>query len=93
MRAWADELGRHPGMEGTTVNSVAVGLTNSDAVKKLPQEYAKKVIESDASTVSVGNRIGECEDIADVVGLLVSERARWITGNVVGATGGAIKIL
>lgn len=33
-------------------------------------------------------RIGEPEDVADVVGLLASHDARWITGQLVDATGG-----
>jgi 3-oxoacyl-[acyl-carrier protein] reductase len=36
--------------------------------------------------------MGECEDVADVVGWLVSEKARWVSGSVVAANGGAAKI-
>jgi len=35
-------------------------------------------------------RLGRPEDIADVVALLVSEEARWITGQNIRANGGLI---
>ncbi len=37
-------------------------------------------------------RFGQPEDVADVVSLLCSRDARWITGCVISATGGGIKI-
>lgn len=80
-------------MVGTTVNAVCVGLTKSDAYNKIPEERKQAITEADAKAVGVGDRIAECEDIADVVGLLVSEKARWVTGSVMCATGGAIKVL
>ncbi len=80
-------------MFGTTVNAVCVGLTNSDALKGLPKEALQGVLDSDLPTVSVGPRVAECEDIADVVGFLVSEKSRWVSGSVMCATGGAVKIL
>lgn len=92
-RGWADNLGTRPFMFGTTVNAVCVGLTNSDALKGLPEEALQAVLDSDLPTVSVGPRIAECEDIADVVGFLVSEKSRWVSGSVSCATGGAVKIL
>jgi len=42
--------------------------------------------------VSVGERLATIEDVADVVGFLVSEKARWVSGSVVAANGGAAKI-
>jgi NAD(P)-dependent dehydrogenase (short-subunit alcohol dehydrogenase family) len=33
-------------------------------------------------------RLGRPEDIADVVAFLASDDARWITGEVIGASGG-----
>jgi 3-oxoacyl-[acyl-carrier protein] reductase len=32
--------------------------------------------------------MGRPEDIADVVAFLASERARWVTGQAIGASGG-----
>lgn len=91
-RKWADELGKHPGMEGTTFNSVSVGFTKTEAYHRIPAEFRNKLEAADAAEVAVGNRIGEVDDVADVVGLLVSEKARWISGSVVDASGGKAKI-
>ena len=33
--------------------------------------------------------MGQAEDVADVVGFLVSEKSRWVTGSVIAANGGA----
>lgn len=75
-RKWADELGHRPGMEGTTFNSVSVGFTKTDAYSRIPPEMRDRLEASDAAEVAVANRIGEAEDVAGVVGLLVSEKAR-----------------
>ena len=75
-RKWADELGNRPGMEGTTFNSVSVGFTKTAAYDKIPSDVRDKLTAADAAEVAVGDRIGEAEDIAGIVGLLVSEKAR-----------------
>ncbi|KAF2013773.1 short-chain dehydrogenase [Aaosphaeria arxii CBS 175.79] len=93
MRSWADELGTRPGMEGTTFNSVSVGFTKTEAYHRIPPEIREKITKADAADVAVGNRIGEVEDVADVVGLLVGDKARWISGSVVDASGGRVKIM
>jgi NAD(P)-dependent dehydrogenase (short-subunit alcohol dehydrogenase family) len=42
------------------------------------------------SRLSAFNRVGEAEDIADVVAFLASADARWITGAFIDATGGSL---
>ncbi|KAF2117763.1 short-chain dehydrogenase [Lophiotrema nucula] len=93
MRKWADELGNRPGMEGTTFNSVSVGFTKTEAYSRIPEGIREQLTVADAAEVAVGNRIGEVEDIAGVVGLIVSEKAGWISGSVVDASGGKAKII
>lgn len=80
-------------MQGTTFNSVSVGFTKTEAYTRIPSPIREQLTASDAAEVAVGNRIGEVEDVADVVGLLVSEKARWISGSVVDGSGGKAKIL
>jgi NAD(P)-dependent dehydrogenase (short-subunit alcohol dehydrogenase family) len=63
-------------MEGTTFNSVSVGFTKTAAYDKIPSDVRDKLTAADAAEVAVGDRIGEAEDIAGIVGLLVSEKAR-----------------
>ncbi|CZR67906.1 related to 3-oxoacyl-[acyl-carrier-protein] reductase [Phialocephala subalpina] len=92
-RSWADALGSHPTTAGTTVNALLVGVTGTAAHNDLPPDMKKIMRDMTFSKVSIGPRIGEPEDIADIAGLLVSERARWITGSVVCANGGTVKVL
>lgn len=80
-------------MEGTTFNSISVGFTKTEAYSKIPTDIRERLTAADAAEVAVGNRIGEVEDVADVVGMLVSEKARWISGSVVDASGGKAKIM
>lgn len=76
VRGYARELGPR----GITVNAVAPGPTDTrmivDAVRKM------------APTLSPLGRLGQPEDIADVVAFLASDQARWLTGQVIGASGG-----
>jgi 3-oxoacyl-[acyl-carrier protein] reductase len=79
-RVWAVELGPR----GVTVNAVGPGLTDTDAVKEnLPEGTKKALIER----TPLG-RIGMPSDIADVVAFLASSDARWVTGQVLLASGG-----
>ncbi len=69
---------------GIRVNAVAPGLTDTDMLRNaIPPEYQKALIGNTAL-----RRLGKPEDIADVVAFLVSEEARWITGQVLGVSGG-----
>jgi len=42
------------------------------------------------ASMSPFNRLGRAEDVADVISLLVSERARWLTGQTIQASGGMV---
>ncbi|TDZ16594.1 Short-chain type dehydrogenase/reductase [Colletotrichum orbiculare MAFF 240422] len=93
-RGWADVLSLDEKTFGTTVNSLSVGGTATDAfINANPpdrQAAARKVLEAGKST---HNGYGRPEDIADVAGLIVSDSAHWINGSVVAANGGSAKIL
>lgn len=78
-------------MAGTTANSVTVGLTQTDSVMQCPPDMLDKFKQEFIPLQSIP-RFGQPEDVADVVGLLCSREARWITGTVVSASGGGIKI-
>jgi len=80
-RALALEQGRHH----VTVNAVAPGIIDTDAVRRLP--HFEKVREAAEKTTPIP-RMGVVEDIADTVLYLASERAGYITGEVVHVTGG-----
>lgn len=71
------------GSRGITVNAVAPGFIRSDMTDVLAEEYKKKVLE----LISVGH-FGEIEDVANAVAFLASDRARYITGQVLVVDGG-----
>ncbi|GHF64594.1 hypothetical protein GCM10010218_52720 [Streptomyces mashuensis] len=73
------------GPRNITINSVAPGITrNGNPAFGIPE-----VVEQMAG-LSAFNRVGEPEDVADVVAFLASDDARWITGSFVDATGGTL---
>lgn len=78
-------LAKELGPRGITVNAVAPGYiaTDMNARRRATPEASAAL-----AALSVFNRIGTPADIADVVGFLVSDDARWITGQYVDATGG-----
>jgi len=95
-RTWADAFGgkedKFSFMAGTTANSVTVGLTQTESVMQVPPE-ALENFKREFLPLQCLPRFGQPEDVADVVGLLCGRDARWITGCVVSASGGGIKIV
>jgi 3-oxoacyl-[acyl-carrier protein] reductase len=79
-RVWARELGPR----GITVNAVAPGPVETDAMRENADDAARAFFQQRTSL----GRIGRPEDIADVVAFLASPDARWVTGHVLAATGG-----
>ncbi|WP_131736719.1 SDR family oxidoreductase [Actinomadura roseirufa] len=75
------------GPRGITVNSVAPGIVETD--NTAPQ-LATPEGKAGAAAFSVFNRLGQPDDIADIVAFLASDDARWITGHHVDATGGSL---
>lgn len=71
---------------GITVNTVSPGAVETE---ELRDEVQPEVLRRWRRSTAFG-RLGRPEDIADVVGFLVSPDARWITGQNIRATGGAI---
>jgi 3-oxoacyl-[acyl-carrier protein] reductase len=78
VRVLAHELGPRQ----ITVSSVLPGAVNTDAMREQPDIDA--FISGEIAQTPL-RRIGEPGDIADVVAFLVSDDARWITGQSVGA--------
>ncbi|CAM2151992.1 Uncharacterized oxidoreductase MexAM1_META1p0182 [Pararobbsia alpina] len=74
------------GPRGITVNTVMPGVTETDmnaAWIAIPEARAG------AEAMSVFSRVGQPADVADVITFLASNDARWTTGQVIDATGGA----
>ncbi len=63
-----------------TVNAVAPGFIKSDMTAELDEKELKKMIPA--------NRFGEAEEVAHVVSFLASNKASYITGEVININGG-----
>ncbi|KAK1675294.1 hypothetical protein BDP55DRAFT_632459 [Colletotrichum godetiae] len=93
-RSWADILSQDTKTLGTTVNSLSVGGTATDALTgSAPSDMREAALKVLSERKSIHNGVGLPEDVAKVVGLVVSEAARWINGSVIAANGGSVKIL
>ncbi|CAM1510718.1 Fc.00g010530.m01.CDS01 [Cosmosporella sp. VM-42] len=80
--SWALEFGRS---RGITVNSLAPGPVPTDIV---PVGMEDQLMGPQREMTRAADRFGAPEDIADAVLLLVSEKARWITGQYISVSGG-----
>jgi 3-oxoacyl-[acyl-carrier protein] reductase len=75
------------GSRRITVNSVLPGATRTDMWTGRDGGIGDD--EAVAARTALG-RLGEPEDIAEVVAFLVSDAARWITGQLIAADGGLV---
>lgn len=82
------QLGHELGKFGITVNSVAPGFVRSNpASEKQWQSYGAEGQRAMLERIAM-RRLGRPEDIADAVIFLASDRASWITGQVLQVDGG-----
>lgn len=74
-------LAREVGSRGITVNAVAPGVIASPAT-------AAVMTEADIAAMVPARRAGQPQEVADLVGFLASERAAYISGQIIGVNGG-----
>ena len=84
IKLFTEVLAREVGDRKITVNTVMPGPTIPGMFGNMPPE-----VQQQAAASSPFNRVGTPQDIADVVAFLVSEEARWLTGQDICANGGA----
>jgi 3-oxoacyl-[acyl-carrier protein] reductase len=77
-------LAKEFGPKGITINTIAPGQVATDLFLNGKSE---ELIDSYRRMNAFG-RLGEVEDIANAVELLVSDKARWITGQTIRVNGG-----
>lgn len=83
MIGFSKSVAREVGSRGITVNVVAPGFVATDLTADLAEEALEKM----RGRIALG-RFGTPEEIASMVGFLVSEEAAYITGQVISVDGG-----
>jgi NAD(P)-dependent dehydrogenase (short-subunit alcohol dehydrogenase family) len=78
-------LAKELGPRGITVNTVGPGIVETEMNDWLADPASARA----AAAYSVFGRVGQPDDVADVVAFVASEQARWITGQWIDATGGS----
>lgn len=71
------------GSRGITVNAVAPGFIITEMTDAMPEDAKKQVADNIAM-----KRLGETKDVAELVAFLASEKAGYITGQVICVDGG-----
>ncbi|MCC7385012.1 MAG: SDR family oxidoreductase [Deltaproteobacteria bacterium] len=79
----ARSLAREVASRNITANVIAPGFIETEMTGRMTEEMKNALIES----IPLGS-IGRADDVADLVAFLVSERARYITGQVIHVNGG-----
>ncbi len=80
MIASTKSLAQEVAKRNITVNAVAPGFIRSDMTLELNQEQIRQMVPM--------GRIGEADEVAHVVSFLVSDKASYITGEVININGG-----
>lgn len=81
--AFTKSVARESGSLNITANAIAPGFIVTDMTDKLPQERKDFIIKM----ISL-QRFGKPEDVAELAAFLASDRASYITGQVIGIDGG-----
>jgi 3-oxoacyl-[acyl-carrier protein] reductase len=80
-------LANELGSRGITVNTVSAGVTETQMLGDLFEFWPPEMKIMLTQRTALG-RLGQPQDVADVVAFLASEDARWVTGQTIHADGG-----
>ena len=81
--AMVQTLAKEVGERGITVNGVMPGPTKPE------EQIGAEAQDAEDAKLSVFGRVGRPADVAPVAAFLAREEARWVTGNLILASGGA----
>ncbi len=76
-------LAREVGSRSITVNAVAPGFIDTDMTRELPEAQRDALL----AQIPLG-RLGQAQEIANVVSFLASEQASYVTGTTIPVNGG-----
>jgi len=85
--AFTRSLARENGRKGITANVVAPGPVDTPMLRRAVEQGGEKLMAAMSSATLVG-RLGTPEEIAAAIGFLASEEAGFVTGEVLGVSGG-----
>jgi 3-oxoacyl-[acyl-carrier protein] reductase len=78
-------IAKEVGRLGIRANVVAPGMIDTDMTSGLPDKVRNQAL----GQIPLG-RMGTPQEVADLVGFIASDRARYITGQVLGVDGGIV---
>jgi len=83
MIGFTKALAKEVGKANINVNAIACGFIETDMTSGLPEEYKKKMTEMTSL-----KRFGTTEDVAKIAMFMLSDDAKYITGQVLSVDGG-----
>ncbi|MFJ9405900.1 SDR family oxidoreductase [Streptomyces sp. NPDC101393] len=83
-------LAKELGPRGITVNAVAPGVVDTDMNAGWLRGEANAGAREAVRAISPLSRIADATDVGDIVAFLASDDSRWVTGQWIDATGGAL---
>ncbi len=83
MIGFTKALAKEVGKANINVNAIACGFIETDMTASLPEEYKQKMIDMTSL-----KRFGTTEDVAKIATFLLSDDAKYITGQVLSVDGG-----
>jgi 3-oxoacyl-[acyl-carrier protein] reductase len=89
IEAYTRSIAQELGERGITANVVAPGTTVTEMFEESEKKQSRNWRELFSRWTAL-RRIGQPEDIADIVAFVASDDARWLTGNTLAADGGLV---